>query len=87
MVVEPGLCGTWSETPKRGFLTMRLISYRINASTFCVHPSVVHSLSCEVDFSFSRPPASSVVLFPGPAWATVGLLGTGVVAPGVPDSP
>ena len=25
MVVEPGLCGTWSETPKTGFLTTRLI--------------------------------------------------------------
>ena len=23
--VQPGLCGTWSETPKIGFLTMRLI--------------------------------------------------------------
>ena len=26
MVVQPGLCGTWSETPKTGFLTTRLIS-------------------------------------------------------------
>ena len=25
LVVQPGLCGTWSETPKSGFLTMRLI--------------------------------------------------------------
>ena len=25
MVVQPGLCGTWSETPKTGFLTTRLI--------------------------------------------------------------
>ena len=24
-VVQPGLCGTWSETPKTGFLTTRLI--------------------------------------------------------------
>ena len=24
VVVEPGLCGTWSETPKTGFLTTRL---------------------------------------------------------------
>ena len=23
--VQPGLCGTWSETPKTGFLTTRLI--------------------------------------------------------------
>ena len=25
VVVEPGLCRTWSETPKTGFLTLRLI--------------------------------------------------------------
>ena len=24
VAVQPGLCGTWSETPKNGFLTMRL---------------------------------------------------------------
>ena len=24
VVVQPGLCGTWSETPKTGFLTTRL---------------------------------------------------------------
>ena len=24
MAVQPGLCGTWSETPKTGFLTTRL---------------------------------------------------------------
>ena len=28
VVVQPGLCGTWSETPKTGFLTTRLISLR-----------------------------------------------------------
>ena len=26
MAVQPGLCGTWSETPKTGFLTTQLIS-------------------------------------------------------------
>ena len=26
VVVQPGLCQTWSETPKTGFLTTRLIS-------------------------------------------------------------
>ena len=26
MAAQPGLCGTWSETPKTGFLTTRLIS-------------------------------------------------------------
>ena len=25
LVVQPGLCGTWSETPKTGFLRTRLI--------------------------------------------------------------
>ena len=25
VVVQPGLCGTWSETPKTGFLRTRLI--------------------------------------------------------------
>ena len=25
VAVQPGLCGTWSETPKTGFLTPRLI--------------------------------------------------------------
>ena len=28
VIVEPGLCGTWSETPKTGFLTTRLILHR-----------------------------------------------------------
>ena len=27
MVVHPGLCRTWSETPKTGFLTTRLILF------------------------------------------------------------
>ena len=28
MAVQPGLCRTWSETPKTGFLTTRLICLR-----------------------------------------------------------
>ena len=28
VTVQPGLCRTWSETPKTGFLTTRLILYR-----------------------------------------------------------
>ena len=28
VAVQPGLCGTWSETPKTGFLTTRLIFAR-----------------------------------------------------------
>ena len=27
VAVQPGLCRTWSETPKTGFLTTRLICY------------------------------------------------------------
>ena len=30
VAVQPGLCQTWSETPKNGFLTTRLISFEIN---------------------------------------------------------
>ena len=28
LIVQPGLCGTWSATPKTGFLTTRLIWLR-----------------------------------------------------------
>ena len=31
MAVQPGLCGTWSETPKTGFLTTRLIWLSLRA--------------------------------------------------------
>ena len=30
VAVQPGLCGTWSETPKTGFLRTRLISFSDN---------------------------------------------------------
>ena len=33
MVVQPGLCRTWSETPKTGFLTTRLI-FRLHGLHF-----------------------------------------------------
>ena len=44
MAVQPGLCGTWSETPKTGFLTTRLnfgFVYRflvlnVPVPTFCL---------------------------------------------------
>ena len=32
MVVQPGLCGAWSETPKAGFLTTRLIAVMISGA-------------------------------------------------------
>ena len=28
VTAQPGLCGTWSETPKTGFLTTKLIGFR-----------------------------------------------------------
>ena len=28
VAVQPGLCGTWSETPKTGFLTTRLVYFK-----------------------------------------------------------
>ena len=33
MVVQPGLCGTWSETPKTGFLRTRLIYLSIDCNS------------------------------------------------------
>ena len=42
MAVQPGLCGTWSETPKTGFLTTRLILY---FSYFCsIHAYILLAL-------------------------------------------
>ena len=38
VVVHPGLCVTWSETPKTGFLTTRLISLRLISSTVLLFP-------------------------------------------------
>ena len=32
MVVQPGLCVTWSEPPKTGFLTTRLDSTRLSST-------------------------------------------------------
>ena len=38
VVVQPGLCGTRSETPKTGFLTTRLICVSTGAaSIFCIY--------------------------------------------------
>ena len=37
VAVQPGLCGTWSETPKTGFLITRLISSRtMKKTTMCL---------------------------------------------------
>ena len=35
VAVQPGLCGTWSETPKTGFLRTRL-SLVVRKPTFCI---------------------------------------------------
>ena len=36
VAVQPGLCETWSETPKTGFLTTRL-NYRLQSSKHMLH--------------------------------------------------
>ena len=33
-LVQAGLCRTWSETPKTGFLASRLICYRMNRGSY-----------------------------------------------------
>ena len=40
VAMQPGLCGTWSETPKTGFLTTRLIlaqNYEAVLPSTCAH--------------------------------------------------
>ena len=44
VVVKPGLCGTWSETPKSGFLRTRLISSTSISSTFISSTSNLSTL-------------------------------------------
>ena len=54
MVVQPGLCRTWSETPKTGFLTTRL-KYIVSRfyHYFCylsdIGPDVMKPSSCSVE--------------------------------------
>ena len=43
VVVQPGLCWTWSETPKMGFLAMRLNEYYLDMYCrikFCNHDQI-----------------------------------------------
>ena len=35
VAVQPGLCGTWSETPKTGFLTTRLVYFFLYLLIIC----------------------------------------------------
>ena len=58
MTVQPGLCGTWSETLKNGFLTTRLIYEQANQSLDCYNItnkfpefSDTHNICC----NFSMP--------------------------------
>ena len=39
VAVQPGLCGTWSETPKTGFLTTRLKCLRAEIKPFIINLS------------------------------------------------
>ena len=52
VAVQPGLCWTWSETPKTGFLTTRLIlSYSIGkciVSTSCTESKETTSLQTDL---------------------------------------
>ena len=60
VTVQPGLCGTWSETPKTGFLTTRLIS----GFVYChLHVTCIVSLACYCSiFSSPEPKAHKVSL-------------------------
>ena len=42
MAVQPGLCGTWSETPKTGFLTTRLNYHSIRLEHWDVNNENLH---------------------------------------------
>ena len=53
VVVQPGLCGAWSETPKTGFLTTRLIwwlntglTVQLLVQPYLRHPSVILCTCC-----------------------------------------
>ena len=46
VVVQPVLCWTWSETPKTGFLTTRLMSLVTRASVFEIYDNVQHKPGC-----------------------------------------
>ena len=66
MVVQPGLCRTWSETPKTGFVTTRLIllnKYLISTFVFAIR--IVQSLFYLLKSGISSLQPSSVVVQPG----------------------
>ena len=41
MIAQPGLCRTWSETPKTGFLTTRLICVQSEIPEVSILPSIM----------------------------------------------
>ena len=45
MAVQPRLCRTWSETPKTGFLTTRLISQQSSLCLTCSETCKTHFLA------------------------------------------
>ena len=55
VVVQPGLCGTWSETPKTGFLRTRLISYYISSYQVSIVLTVSKSWSKWKGYSSHSP--------------------------------
>ena len=52
MAVQPGLCGTWSETPKTGFLRTRLMLDLIQDTSSLL--MCIDTLSCKITGFFQR---------------------------------
>ena len=46
VAVQPGLCRTWSETPKTGFLTTRLKYHQIHTLSSTVKWELLHEKTC-----------------------------------------
>ena len=54
MAVQPGLCRTWSETPKTGFLTTRLICEQQRGVSAIIAPMEYCMISTYVVFCFNK---------------------------------
>ena len=62
VAVQPGLCRTWSETPKTGFLTTRLIFLSdCDQSRGCIHFSCAKSYCSLLGHTRSRQTYSIVI--------------------------
>ena len=69
VVVQPGLCRTWSETPKTGFLRTRLIYSLQNYSKFHRHIHVLFPFFVSMQASTLEPRCEKTGLWgfrPGP---------------------